>query len=344
MKLYHYAIIFIVIALVLYGIADMKVNQLTVISMEVERLDEVIEKAVDDGVSHLVELEGIEQISLNKDRSVEHFLKSMYAGFNVTDHPEQQEKINGYIPAIAVTAVDGFYIQYSDSFTGEDGYTYLSKRWSEKIPYSYEDDDFVYRFHLNDILTLYDKNGLLDETREQNVFTLNYKELSSSSVYDKFRGVRQGSFLLNEEQFHLIRKEQIIRIIERTMEIAINHHNMIARERGISYQFTLPTVDQSERVRSIETPGMIVMFQGYPIKDQLYTYNRMVVAGAKVSKKDVYYLEQKDWYYRYHLQDCEELKKDGIYDLDHPYYSVYDCVKEGAFACSICNQERGVAR
>jgi len=337
MKLYHYAILFAIIALTLFVIADVKTDNFGAISDEKKILDQSFHRAVDDAVLHLVESDGIEGLKVNKERSVEDFFLSLYAAMGITNNPEKQELIKNYIPVITITSEDGYYMYYSDEYKGSDNYTYYSKRWSEKLPYYYEDDDFIYGFTLTDTLTIYDKNGILDNSREQIIFTLDYHDLKSDEKYSNFRSKRSNSFLLNDESYYLVRKESIITCIEDSLAYYCDQHNYIAQQFGITYNFAMPVVDKSEWTQSIDTPSMIVIFQGYPFRNGVDgTYNRFVIAGSGIKKKEMYLLEQKEWYYLYHKDNCSELKKDNSIILSETYDEVIDCVNEGAYACPLC--------
>ena len=102
----------------------------------------------------------------------------------------------------------------------------------------------------------------------------------------------------------------------------------------------MPTVNEDDWKLYLETNSMFVVFQGYPYGTEAgEIYNRIVSAGAKISKKNVYYLEQKDWYLIYHKETCEQLGKNGILFMEDPYYEVNECVKAGAYACPICSPE-----
>jgi hypothetical protein len=270
------------------------------------------------------------------------FFNSLYASMGITDNPEKQGLLNNYVPVIAVTYEDGYYIYFSEELKGSDNYMYTNKRWSEKFPYYYEDDDFIYSFTLTDKLTIYDKKNLLDTTKEQTVFTLDYHELSTAEEYAAFRAKRPGSFLLKDEDFYLIRKGTIINCIEKSLSYYCNKHNKIAQQLNITYNFALPVVDDSEWVRSIDNPSIVVLFQGYPYGDgSTDTYNRFAISGSNIKKDIVYYLEQKSWYYVYHKEGCSELSKDGLVFLDEPYYTVSDCAKKGAYACPYCSGGNG---
>jgi hypothetical protein len=325
------------IAISLIIIADIKSDNFAAVLEEKEILDQSFQTAVDDAALHLVEVEGVNGLTINKERAVDDFFYSMFASLNIIDNPEKQDLLRNYVPVIAVTTDDGYYFYYSDEYKGNNNSSYVKKRWSEKFPYYYEDDDFIYGFTLTDIVTLYDKNGLLDETKEQTIFTLDFHDLLSSHEYESFRTKRPDSFLLKEDSFYLIRKGSIITSIEESMSYYCNRHNLIAEQFGITYNFAMPIVDNSEWSRSIDNPGMIVMFQGYPFGSGIdATYNRFAIAGSRITKDHVYYMEQKDWYFVYHKDTCPELEKDGIILLTKPYYTVLDCVEQGSYGCETC--------
>lgn len=337
MKLYHFGILFVVIAIALFTISDIKTSNYVAASENREKIDKNFSKAIGNAADNLVQVDGIDSLKINKDRAVRRFFQSLYASMNVLDDKDMQKKLQNYVPVIAETCEDGYYIYYSDEYKKSNGYTYVGKRWSEKMPFYYEDDDFVYSFTLSDQLTIYDKNGLLDPSKEQTVFTLDYHELADSDEYAHFRAKRPDSFLLNDDRFYLVRKKCIIDCLEKSMSYYCNQHNNIAKQYGITYKFAMPVTNASQWSRSIDNTSFIVLFQGYPLKNGLdTTYNRFVIAGSEIKKDIVYYLEQKDWYYLYHKAGCPELKKDGIVMLDTPYYLVYDCVKQGAYACPYC--------
>lgn len=337
MKLYHFAIIFAVIAITLFTINDVKTNNYVAVAKEEENLDTGFNQAIDDATKYLVEFDGIDNLKVNRKRAVNNFFISMYANLDITNDPEKQKLLKNYVPIIAVTYKDGYYLYYSDLYKGSDNYTYINKRWSEKQPYYYEDDDFVYSFTLSDNLTIYDKNGLLDPSGEQKIFTLDYKDLQTEDEYSSFRSERPDSFLLNDESFYLIRKGCIKDCIEKSMTYYCNEHNLIAKKNGITYNFAMPIIDNSDWTRAIDNPCIIVVFQGYPYGNNINdTYNRYAIAGSQINKNTVYYIEQKSWYFIYHRADCPELKKEGIVLLDEPLYSVSDCAEKGAYACEEC--------
>lgn len=337
MKLHHFSIVFVIIMIAIVVITDIRTNNLTVVIENKVQLDKKIDSAIDDAITRLTEVDESNHIIINKEAAVSSFFISLNSVFGVLEDKAAQEKLNLYVPVIAITAPDGYYIFYSDQYNGADGYTYISKGWSENIPYYYEDEDFIYRFSLGDIVTLYDKNNILNQYVSQEVHTLDYHDVQKEEAFAAFREQHPESILLDDESFELVRKAAIIRCLEESMAFYTSRHNMIAQQYGITYNFSLPAVSNGAWVPYLDDISMFVVFQGYPYgNDQGETYNRIATAGAKIAKKRVYYIEQKGWYLIYHKADCQELKREGIILWEEPEFNPLSCAKKGCYQCPIC--------
>lgn len=342
MKLYHYVIVFVIIAILIIITSDVKTNNLKAVIQNKEQIDNNLDTAIDDGVTKLAEVDNNNMVKINRDAAAKSFFLSLHSTFGVMSDKESQDKLNLYVPVVVVTMEDGYYILFSDEYKETDGYTYVSKRWSEKFPYYYEDSDFVYGFTLGDIVTIYDKNNILNGT-SQTVYKLDFHSIQTKDEYSSFRSARADSILLNDDLFNEVRKNTIIHCIEESMAYYTSRHNQIAKQYGITYNFSLPAIKDDQWAPFLDDISMFVVFQGYPYGNQFgETYNRFASAGAKVSKKQAYYLEQKGWYLVYHRASCPELKKERAIFSDEPLYDVYSCSKKGAYACPICNQNNGV--
>ena len=327
------------IAISLFIQLDVQTRNVIAIAQEKDRLNQCFDKAIDDATHHLVEIDGIDSLHVSKEGAVNAFFLSIYASLSIVDNPLKQEELKKFIPIIVITVEDGFYLNFSDEYLDEHSYKTLIRNWSEKLPYYYEDDDFIYRFTMNNEFTLLDKHGLISQNIDENIYTLDFNTIKSDEKYEEFRSKRPNSFLLAEEKFALIRKESIIKSIEKSLIFYCNKYNQIATHFGINYVFSIPPLDNSEWERTIDNPSMIVLFQGYPYgAGAKQIFNRISIAGASVKKGHVFYIEQKEWYLLYHKDDCPILKNEGIIHLTKPYYRLYDCVKEGAYACSTCNE------
>lgn len=340
MKLYHYCIIFVILAVSFILVLDVKANSLEAVLTEKERLDQCLNIAIDDGTTVLVQSSTERGLITSKESAVDAFLASLYSTLNISSNKEKQELIQGYLPVILVTEQEGFYVFFSDTYR-YGGYETIAKRWSEKMPYYYEDDEFIYTFTLTDVIYLYDKKGSISPSNKGEIIMLNYKDVQKKDEFITYRNNHSDRFLLNDEQFYLKKRQVIIQCIEEAMKYYINEHNSIAPQYGITYNFSLPVLDDSDFIRSIEQPSMVVLFQGYPYGTGIGgVYNRLITSGAKIEKSNVYYLEKKSWYYIYHRSDCIELADTTKLILyDTPLYTVKDCVLAGAYACTICSPE-----
>jgi hypothetical protein len=331
-----------VIAITLFAISDVRTDNYVTLSKEKEILDQCFNKAIDDAIFDLVEIDGMGNLIVNRERAISEFFNSMYATLGITDNLVKRELLNNYVPVIAVTGEDGYYLYFNEIIRGSDNYTFRKKRWTEKRPYFYEDDDFIYGFTMTDTLTIYDKKGLFNQ-EDGSVLTLDYHEISYNDIFADFRIKRPESFLLDENKFLTIRKQTIISCVENALSYYCNQYNNIAEQFGITYNFVLPVIDNSEWTRTIDRPCIIVLFQGYPYgSGETNVYNRFVISGASINREEVYYLEQKDWYFVYHTVGCEELKKEGIILMDEPCHTVTECASKGAYACPYCSDGKGV--
>ncbi len=326
-------IAFVVIAISIIVPTDIRLNNLKAVVLNKEEIDRYLDVAIDDAVSRLVEVGENNQIIINKENAIESFYTSLYASFGILSDKAKQQELALYIPVIVITMEDGYYIYYSDDYKGEDGYPYVSRRWSEKFPYDYEDEDFIYGFSLGNEFTLYDKYGKL--AGEQKVYQINRKDMVDKySFYFK----PPGHFLQNEEAFNMLRKGKIASRIEQSMAYYTSLHNRIAAQYGITYNFSLPAIKDEQWLPYLDNVSIFTVFQGYPYGSATgEVYNRFMSAGAKVSKDQCYYIEQAGWYLLYHKANCSKLNNDCLssYD-DEPHLTIRECVSKGAYACPEC--------
>ncbi len=343
MRIHNYIIIFVVIAISIFVVLDIKSNSMEAILNNKVQIERNITTAIDDGVNSLVQTFDSDKLTINKDEAVNSFFASLYSSFGIMDDKDNIAKLNQYIPLILVTMEDGYYIFYSDEYRTMDGKIGVSKRWTEKLPYYYEDDDFIYSFTLGDIITLYDKSNCLRGGTDQRVYNMDYHDIQKKDAYLTFRNSNPDNILLKDESFELVRKGAIINNIEATMAYYTSHHNHIARQYGITYNFSLPVMREETWAPYLDDVSMFVVFQGYPYGDQVgEVYNRIASTGARISKNRLFYLEQIGWYYVYHRDNCPELEKGGMILFDEPLYDIESCAKRGAYACPVCNGESGV--
>ncbi len=315
MKLTNLAIIFLVIELTLITILDQRMNNLTAVSNRRIEYDKELDSAIEDGVMNLVEVDTNRSLVLNKDAAVNQFFESLFANFGVIGNGQAENKLKGYIPVVLITDTDGFYINYSDTYVS-NGETLLGQKWTEKMPYAYQEDNLIYSFTLGMYVTLYDKST-------NAIYEGEYKDLAAQFP---------GSIMTNNETFDTVRRNAIIGAIEKSMNYYINLHNSIAYQYGLTYLFWLPQIDKTDWYRTIDDISMLVVFQGYPYTPaSMDTYNRYALGGARISKSKVYYITEKNGLKYYHKAECPHLNISGM-----AYYTKEECAQEGAYPCLEC--------
>ena len=332
MKAYHLVLLFLVFFLAAVIKTDMNIGRLRTIEQEKEELTVNLDSAAWDAVNQL-SLTGVYgKNHIRKNEVVKDFFSSLYSSMGIMYRPDAMKMVDIYIPVILLCDTDGYYIYYYDKYKTPDGTTDTKRIWTEKMPYYYKDENFVYLFTLTNKITIYDRNNLL--STDKKVFEINYKDLQTSQDYEGFRAGHSDSFLLDNETFELVRKQAIINQLEKVMAYYTNKHNEIARQNGITYQFSFPA-GQEEWGTYVDDVGLLVVFQGYPYTgDQNYTFNKIASCGANVVRKAVYYVEKKGWYYLVHKAGCPKLK-DNPNVLSEPFDHIEECIKMGAY-CDDC--------
>lgn len=316
MKITNLAIVFFLVAVAVFLPISIRIQNLYALAQKKVEYNQSLDAAVDDAVRSLVEIDSKRELYLNKISGLERFYGSLYANFGVMDSPDRQEQLRAYIPVILVTFQDGYYILYSEIVTIE-GERKVVQKWTEKLPYSYEEDGQIYIFTLSNYLRLYDKNT---------------NELIEGTNQD-LKSLCPNTFLENDEEFDQKRRFVITEKIESSMRYYINRHNRIAEHYGITYEFTLPAIESNDWNRTIDDISMLVIFQGYPYGYGTYDiYNRYAFGAARIRKQDAYYIantiEGKRYYHKW---NCTEVK-----DTQYAYFSKKECALEGAYACEIC--------
>lgn len=331
MKTYHFTLLFIIFLLAAVIKTDISIGKLKAIENEYNEITANLSSAISDAVNYLSKTESYGGSTINKEEVLNRFFTSLYSSLGIISDTAAQAEIEIYMPVILLCDVDGYYIYHYDEYKDSDGNTYLSRTWTEKTPYSYEDDDFIYRFTLTEMVYLYDKNNLID--REESVIISNYKEFNESPLYLDFRKKHSSHFLLNNRDYELVRKGIIINKLEDAMAYYTSNHNYIARRQGITYSFSFPMGNQDEWAQYIDDVNILVVFQGYPYgPDKDYTYNKVASAGANIVKKPKYHVEEKSWYMLAHQEGCEKVNDSTIL-LEDIFDSLEDCVKLGAYSC-----------
>lgn len=331
MKIYHFALLFLIFFLGAVIKTDISIGKLKAITNEKNDIEASLSSATSDALNYLSKTGSYGAGSINKEEVLNTFFSSLYSSLGIISDASAQAEIEIYIPVILLCDVDGYYVYYYDEYKAADGNSYVERRWTEKMPYSYEDDYFIYRFTLTDKVYLHDKNNIFNQGKS--VIDSEYKEFQNNPVYADFRARYGDSILLKDEEYELVRKGSIMNKLEEVMAYYTSKHNIIASRQGITYAFSFPEGRQDEWAQYIDDVNILVVFQGYPYgPDRNYTYNKVASSGANIIKKPKYYVEEKSWYYLIHLQSCEKIRN-NVMILEETFDTIEECAYLGAYCC-----------
>lgn len=317
MKIRHAVILFVFIFLMVSAPIAVKSADLYEVTRENIRLNRKLDKAAYDTASGMVEYDMTDNVYVNKDEAVDFFFHSLATGLGRTTSV-QMEELRFYVPVILITDLDGFYISFLEDVEigGEVRYV---RNWTEKIPYSFTDDDgYVYQYSIGlnkDFVTVYDS----------------YTGQSYSGLYSDVK-MHCAACYLDAAVFHEMRQDAVISAIERKMSYFINNHNLVASRFGMSFTFYLPVIDRDSWLRTIDDISFLFLFQGYPLPSADYEYySRIVVAGSRVAKSAQYYINSVDGQLTYHRHDCT--LRNGT---ESGYRLREQCAGLGAYPCDVC--------
>lgn len=316
MKLIDLVIVFIIIIVPFCVITIFQNKSMEQFIQKQIEMNHILDAAVTDGVAVLVENGDGYKIVINKELCVSTFYQSLFVNLNITLDEYAKTKIKGYIPVIIILDYDGYYALSLESFKGEDDLDRLQPIWQPKKVYAYQDDAYIYGFTMDDFVTVYCKNT--DEFHQGRLMDLKPK------VCD--------SLLSDEQLFDEVRRRTIIETLQDDISRLINEHNEVARGFGITYQFTLPVIEEEEWYQTVDNIGMLVFFQGLPTGIEGTYYNQYAFGGAQILKGEGYYIQEAgNGLPYYHRDSCTELSEKNLY-----FRTPEECALEGAFPCEIC--------
>jgi len=333
MKVYHFALLFLIFFLAAVLKTDISIGKLKAIENEKAELTRKLNSATADAAEYLATSGVYGGNLIKRDELITVFFTSFYSSLSIISDANAQAEIEMYIPVILLCDYDGYYVYYYDKYIAEDGYTYSKRLWSEKMPYYYKDDFFVYRFTLSDKVYIYDANNILG--LPDDIIEVDYHEFRHDDRYENFKMHHGDHFLFDDEKYELIKKGAIINQLEKVLSYYTSKHNAIARLNGITYNFSFPAGAADEWASYMDDLNILVVFQGYPYGgDRDYTFNKVAAAGGNIIRKPVYYVEKKGWYYLAHKKGCPK-PESSMTLLDETFDSIRDCAKIGAY-CHEC--------
>ncbi len=320
MKLSHYSMVLFLVSLALF-VPLMAGEQMNYAVAEKQiQYNNAVDNAVDDALNAArVESDDGKSTFLNRDEAVGFFFQSLFSGFGIVDDKNKQEQVRMCVPVMLFTEDDGYCIRYAGSYADELGGSRMNYVWTDMRPYAYEDkkNELLVLFSFGKDVTIIDRrNG----ERVEGYYT------DLKAIYPNV------AYLQSEADFEETRRACIIGHLTEDMEYFINSHNRLAAKAGISYKFELPRADKQDWYRTINDLGLLVLFQGYPMKDGFgSSYNRFAVGSARVRKGRAFYIASdhagRKWY---HCEGCPEVPMAQEQEI---CFSAKACAMKGAYPC-----------
>lgn len=345
MKVTDLAIAFILIILPSTLILDYKTMDTSLALYENVRVSRVIDAAVEDATESMFS-EGVSnKAALNIDMAYESFIDTLYKNFQMIDDEVNRRTIEGYIPCLVAIDYDGYYIMKHIEYKNSINETQIKMSWMPKKSYSYSDSRYIYSLTLGNDITVYD-------TYTQQI----YKDTADNFIAN---GSLPGSELLSDDpyipgdemqDFDVRRRNAIIAGLQKDIGDVINNHNKIALYYGITYYFSLPTVEHADWLKTIDDIGLLAFFQGMPMGKSGEYANIFSLGGTRILKTSKYYLDVDGtpdskyaggYIFYYHTsEECPYLRPAPAFRPADGYPSRDDakeCAKEGYFPCSHCS-------
>lgn len=317
MKLMDLVIVFVLITFPFLLVSESRTNNLEEIAYQKMIMNHIIDTAVEDGVANLIERGEGNTLRISKEKCVDTFLYGLYLNFGIVDDPFAKAKITGYIPVIVIVDRDGLYLYSNETYKDNEGYSCSEPLWQPKITFAYTKGQYVYGFTIDDHVSVYDRlSGFFYEGRQ--------KDLKSEVP---------AELLQDDLLFDQVRRRTIIETLQREVIAAINQHNEVARQYGITYQFALPVIEEEDWEQTIDDVGMLAFIQGMPIGIGSAYYNQFALGGAKLIKTERYYIQvdSSNGLSYYHREKCSLLT-----DKSKSFAHQSECALKGAFPCNHC--------
>lgn len=260
-KLSDYAMIFVFIFLTMALITDSRLALLEKAEELNIRYDNALDNAVMDALEGIVELDDGETLKINRQEVIQRFFLALSINLGLSEGDSAEERLECFFPVMLLMLQDGIY-----SWEVQENH---QKAFSEKIPYCLEKDGYRICYQFDDVIVFYDKSDGVERKGR-------YQEIR------KRYPVKE----LSDDNFDEIRRRTIITVITEVMDRQMEMHNRFAGARGIQYRFSLPVIDMEEWYRTVDDVTMLCVFEGYPYSvPQLGTYNKVVLSGARIHKK-----------------------------------------------------------
>ena len=246
-----------------------------------------------------------------------HTLSAGLAGFGDED---TELELALYVPVLAVTMEDGFYLCVLER-ADIGGETLLVRRWTECMPYAFEDSSYVYRFLTTGPVMVYDK-------RMKKTYELTLEQVQNDPVLSA--QFASSQVFASEENFKTYRQAAIVNSIEKRVTLALNRQAYLAGDFGCNISYACPSF--LDVLPEGAAGAFVAVYQGLPSRVKTsYTYSG-VKSASFIKEKQLYYVAEPEGgaYYRLaHREGCAHLTGSERERIDREtaihVYGAYGC-------------------
>lgn len=315
----HFVIIFAIVFLASVVFVAVKQYRNRVVTEERARLEDAFLNASDAAAEELA-LGMAADFESTLNNTSELFFESLVAGLGLFDDEDGANEVNMYVPVLAVTVEDGFYLNILERVT-EGGDTLIKRRWTECLPFAFEDANFIYRFTTGEEVKVYHK-------ATQGQYSVTYSEVATNPTYAAFFAASQ--VFSSEDNFIMYRQASIVSSMEKQINIVLSRQAYLAGDFGVNIMYACPSFID---VIPEDAAGMFVaIYQGLPSKAKAtYTYSG-VKSASFIKEKTFYYVAEPTAgnYYRVaHKEGCVHLTGMELEHIDRAtavrVYGAYGC-------------------
>lgn len=252
------------------------------------------------------------------------FFSALSMNLFLNEKMEKRMEQEFYVPLLIITDVDGFYMCILEIVDTAEG-SLIKRRWTECIPYVYEDESFFYRFFLDG------RVYSLSKANEEVVYTSYGEVRKDNSLLSYYDG---SQVFVDEEKYNEVKRMAVVSSIEQSASRALSNQSYIAGQVDINISYTCPSF--ASILREDAEQMFMAIYQGFPsVLGVGYEYGGVQTASY-IKEKDVYYVTEQSYYRLAHKEGCVELSGESIGPMEYNR-----AVSEfGCYGCPKCIGER----
>ena len=147
-----------------------------------------------------------------------------------------------------------------------------------------------------------------------------------------------GSGDRDASEFHQIRRNVIIELIQDALREEMNEHTTYASIYGIQYNFALPDITDDDWRNSINDISVMSFIQGMPIGVQQF-YNNYALSGSRIIQTEYIYGTTDKYYHETwcpEIADFFDPDTTDTSDVDNVFITRVQAAQGGYYPCKVC--------